>query len=89
MGTRNGPYNADFPRGTQVRIGSLEVLANFQRPDWKYHHPLDNSQLAFAGRKAVVRSASVYHGGDELYELEGVPGIWHEKCLSLAEKRAG
>jgi hypothetical protein len=22
-------------------------------------------------------------GGDELYELDGVPGIWHESCLRV------
>ena len=25
-----------------------------------------------------------YHGGDVLYELEGVPGVWHEVCLRKA-----
>ena len=25
-----------------------------------------------------------YHGGDALYELEGVPGVWHEVCLRKA-----
>jgi hypothetical protein len=25
-----------------------------------------------------------YHGGDPLYSLDGVPGVWHERCLVLA-----
>jgi hypothetical protein len=25
-----------------------------------------------------------HHGGDELYKLKGVPGIWHEQCLEEA-----
>lgn len=24
-----------------------------------------------------------YHGGDELYWLKGVPGVWHEQCLRI------
>jgi hypothetical protein len=38
--------------------------------------------LRYAGRTARVRSVSFYHGGDELYELEDIPGIWHEENLS-------
>ena len=34
----------------------------------------------------VVSSVGFYHGGDELYVIEGIPGVWHEVCLSLAEK---
>jgi hypothetical protein len=81
MGRRNGPYNADFPTGTRVRIAAKYVLERFIRPDWKYHHPLDEAQLKYAGLDAVVVSAGVYHGGDELYELQDIPGIWHEQCL--------
>jgi hypothetical protein len=22
-----------------------------------------------------------YHGGDVLYTLDGIPGLWHEQCL--------
>jgi hypothetical protein len=28
-----------------------------------------------------IKSVGFYHGGDVLYEIEGVPGIWHERCL--------
>jgi hypothetical protein len=81
MGTRNGPYNADFPEGTTVRIASLVELAEF-RASWKYHHPLADEQLEFSGRIAKVASVGYYHGGYELYELEGIPGLWHECCLA-------
>jgi hypothetical protein len=28
-----------------------------------------------------VKEVSFYHGGDQLYILENLPGIWHEQCL--------
>jgi hypothetical protein len=37
--------------------------------------------LKFADKIAKVKSVGFYHGGDELYELEGVLGTWHEQCL--------
>ena len=80
MGTRNGPYEADFPVGTTVRIKSREYLEEFQRT-WKVHHPLQDTQLEYAGQTATVLSVSFYHGGDELYSLENVPGSWNEPCL--------
>jgi hypothetical protein len=82
MGTRNGRYNADFPKGSKVRIKSRQFLENFRRT-WKYHHPLEESQVAYGGRVAEVDSVGYYHGGDELYRLKHVPGIWHEECLAL------
>jgi hypothetical protein len=42
---------------------------------------LDAVQLEYAGRIAEVESVGFYHGGDELYKLQGLPGIWHEVCL--------
>lgn len=81
MGTLYGPYDTDFPPGACVRIAPLETLSTFRRPHWKFHHPIEESQLAFADQEAIGLRVSVYHGGDELYELEGLPGIWHEKCL--------
>jgi hypothetical protein len=52
---------------------------------WKYHDPLMPEQLAFAGREATVKSVGFYHGGDVLYVLNDVPGIWHERCLEPLE----
>ncbi len=84
MGRRNGPYNADFPAGTRVRVVSPEALASFMA-SWMYHHPLEPEQLPFAGRIATVKSVGYYHGGDELYWLEELPGTWHEVCLEPAD----
>jgi hypothetical protein len=80
MGSRNGPYNADFLVGATVRIVSRPDLERF-RSTWKYHHPLSVEQLDHAGQLARVVNAYAYHGGDELYVLDGLPGMWHECCL--------
>ncbi len=63
-----------------MRIVNLEKLQSFKR-DWKYHHPLQESQLGFAGMVARVKGAAFYHGGDVLYQLDGIEGIWHEEVL--------
>ena len=80
MGTRNGPYEADYPKGTIVRVISSAELQKF-KAEWQYHHPLQHEQLAFAGAVAEVVEVLYYHGGDELYSLQGIPGLWHEVCL--------
>ena len=82
---RNGPYKADFPEGSLVRVKSREFLEGFLRT-WKYHHPLEEFQLNSAGRIATVSSAGYYHAGDELYTLDDVLGIWNESCLELPEE---
>jgi hypothetical protein len=82
MGKTRGPYNADFPVGTRVRIADRAFLEEFSRT-WQYHHPLRSDQLDHAGAIAEIRDLGYYHGGDELYWLRGVPGVWHEECLSL------
>lgn len=63
-----------------MRIADKASLEQFQR-EWKHHHKLAPNQLGYHGQIAMVERASVYHGGDELYELKGIPGIWHEQCL--------
>jgi hypothetical protein len=80
MGKTRGPYCEEFSVGIEVQIADRRRLEQFVR-SWTLHHPLEPSQLAFAGARAVVKSVSFYHGGDELYVLEGLPGIWHEACL--------
>jgi hypothetical protein len=80
MGHTKGPYNLEFEKGSRVRVRDAAFLEAF-RKSWAYHHPLQTEQIAFAGREAEVATASVYHGGDELYTLVDVPGIWHEQCL--------
>jgi hypothetical protein len=81
MGKRNGPYNADFPAGTAVRIAERSDLETFAER-WRLHNPLVPEQLAFAGKTATVKSVGYYHGADELYVLVGIPGVWHEACLA-------
>jgi hypothetical protein len=71
------PYESTFEKGDTVRIENLETLESFKR-DWKFHNPLSDEQLRFAGRTTIVTSVGFYHGGDVLYELDGVPGVWHE-----------
>jgi hypothetical protein len=70
-----------YQPGDTVRINDREALEAFAR-SWKLHHPLETSQIAFGGQTAKVRTSAMYHGGDILYELEGVPGIWHQQLLS-------
>ena len=88
MGRRNGPYGADFPVGSSVRIAERALLERFMQ-EWKYQNPIEQQQLAYAGKVAVIRKLGYYHGGDELYWLEGVPGVWHERCLEDAAQIAG
>ena len=52
--------------------------------NWRFHHPLTEDQLAYADVQGRVADVGFYHGGDELYHLEGIPGIWHEACLERA-----
>jgi hypothetical protein len=80
MGEKRLVYKAKFPDGTKVRIAPRVLLDVFLR-DWKYHHKLDPGQLSYAGSIAEVQSSSFYHGGDVLYILKDIPGIWHEQCL--------
>jgi hypothetical protein len=75
------PYTATFQVGSAVRIRDRDVLERFQR-DWKYHNPLRDEQLAHAGQVAEVARVGFYHGGDPLYALVNVPGVWHEACLT-------
>ena len=84
MGAAKGPYNAEFPAGTRIRIAPRPDLERF-REEWRYHDPLEAEQLDFADRVATVSRVGFYHGGDELYELADIPGIWHECCLRAEE----
>jgi len=77
------PYKEEFPIGSKVRIVDARRLQEFQRT-WKYHNKLGSEQLDYAGRLTEVAKVGFYHGGDVLYELRGVPGIWHEQCLEPA-----
>jgi len=83
MGKTRGPYNPDYPIGTVVRVANRAELEQFCR-NWKYHHPLEPKQIGFAGLEAKVTDVGFYHGGDELYTLEGITGLWHEGCIKQA-----
>ena len=83
MGKTKGPYAAEFPVGSRVRIAVRSDLEDFFR-GWKYHHPLQPEQLEFGGLESTVNEVMFYHGGDEIYELADVPGVWHEQCLRAA-----
>jgi hypothetical protein len=83
MTTNVPPYSAQFQEGSSVRVADRIFLEEFMKT-WKYHHPLASEQLAYAGTVATVKSVGYYHGGDQLYHLSDVPGIWHPECLRTA-----
>lgn len=74
------PYESMFDVGDTIRIETRERLERFQLT-WQFHQPLSDTQMHFAGSTAVVKSVGFYHGGDALYELDGIPGMWHEVTL--------
>jgi len=76
-------YKASFPVGACVRIVDRESLDRFMI-GWKFHQPLTVDQLDFGTHVARVQTVSFYHGGDQLYHLAGVPGVWHEQLLRAA-----
>jgi hypothetical protein len=83
MGKTRGPYREEFPAGTRVRVVDRPALEHFAQR-WKFHNALQADQISYAGRTATVATVGFYHGGDELYSLEGIPGVWHEVCLVCA-----
>ena len=86
MGQARGPYNEEYPIGSRVRVVNKAKLEAF-RKTWKPHHPLEQHQIRQAGESSVVQEVSFYHGGDELYVLEGIRGVWHEACLERESDR--
>jgi hypothetical protein len=74
------PYVAAFAVGSSVRVRDRAELERFRR-EWKHHNPLTDKQAGFASKVATVDEVGFYHGGDPLYKLAGVPGVWHEECL--------
>jgi hypothetical protein len=73
-------YQERFPTGAAVRVVDRSELERFAA-EWKWHHPVQSEQFSFAGATTVVATVGFYHGGDVLYELKDMPGIWHEQCL--------
>ena len=76
-------YREEFPVGSLVQVLPRPSLEEF-RETWRHHNPLQEEQLSFADATARVREVGFYHGGDVLYHLDGLPGIWHEGCLRKA-----
>jgi hypothetical protein len=76
-------YKELYPVGSEVRVVPRARLEDFRRT-WRYHHALEEGQLRYAGALAPVASVGFYHGGDVLYTLKDIPGIWHEVCLDSA-----
>jgi hypothetical protein len=74
------PYKEAYPVGTEVRIADRPSLESF-RATWRYHHKLRSEQVPYADRIAKVEEVGFYHGGDPVYKLEGIPGLWLEQCL--------
>lgn len=81
------PYESQFQAGEHVRVADTETLLEF-REKWRLHNPLTEEQLRFAGNEAVVAEVGFYHGGDALYRLDGVPGVWHGACLRSKMEQA-
>ena len=66
-----------------MRVVDRAALERFART-WTFHNPLRPAQMSYAGKTATVASVGFYHGGDALYSLDGIPGVWHEVCLVRA-----
>jgi len=77
MGRTKGPYKEEFPVGSKIKIANRDTLEKFIE-DWKFHNPLNPKQLEFADQIAEIEEIGFYHGGDELYKLVGIAGLWHE-----------
>jgi hypothetical protein len=77
------PYREAFPVGTTVRVADRSFLEDF-RASWKYHHKLGEEQLEHAEKETTVAAVGFYHGGDPVYTLTTVPGLWLEQCLRPA-----
>jgi hypothetical protein len=69
-----------YTEGSSVRIRSREQLEDLARSR-KNQVKIDSNQLAFAGQIAMVKWSGLFHGGGYVYQLDGVPGYWHELVL--------
>ncbi len=83
MGKTKGLNKAEFEVGSEVRIADRAFLESFLEAG-QYHNELEPEQVDYAGQVAKVKNIEFFHGGDEIYTLEGIPGVWHEECLSPA-----
>jgi len=74
------PYKEAFPVGSTVCVANRAFLEEFRRT-WQYHNKLQPEQFDFADHVTTVEEVGFYHGGDPVYKLKGVPGLWLEQCL--------
>jgi hypothetical protein len=81
VGKTKGLNVAEFEVGAEVRVANRAFLEKFME-EGQYHNELEPEQLAYAGKVAKVKAIEFFHGGDEIYTLEGIPGVWHEECLA-------
>jgi hypothetical protein len=72
--------NPRFPEGSKARVADRAILEGFMAT-WRYHHKLRPEQLEYADRVATVLDVGWYHGGDPVYKLENIPGLWLDQCL--------
>jgi hypothetical protein len=77
-----------YTEGSTVRICSRARLEELSRGS-KYHHKIETHQFAFAGQVAMVKWAGIYHGGGFVYQLDGIPGFWHEQVLEPVSRSGG
>ena len=83
MGRTKGLNVAEFEVGSQVRIADRSFLESFLEAG-QYHNELEPEQIEYADRVAKVKEVNFFTGGDEIYTLEAIPGVWHEECLTAA-----
>jgi hypothetical protein len=77
------PYVEAYPVGIKVVVAPRPDLEEFRR-NWRWHNPLAETQLQYAGTVARVKTVGFYHGRDILYVLKKIPGVWHEAYLRSA-----
>jgi hypothetical protein len=82
------PYRAAYSAGSRVRIADRPFLQAFMS-EWRYHHKLRPEQLEYADRETTVKGAAYYHGGDPVYTLSDIPGLWLEPCLRPGSMSGG
>jgi hypothetical protein len=77
---RPTPYHEAYPVGIVVRVADRSFLEQFMKT-WQYHHKLHPDMLEYADHLATVDNVGFYHGGDPIYKLIDIPGLWLEQCL--------
>jgi hypothetical protein len=80
-------YKEAFLKGSMVKVADRSILEKFFET-WNLHNKLKPEQLDYADQIAEVESVGFYHGGDELYKLKGIPGIWNKQCLEAYPPRS-